>query len=129
MPLTLASTLGCACNTSGVRNEAVGAFRSLFCRGARVVVVLLRAPGFELQHTFCVPGVLMLGPWLWAALVGGLLAVPGAYKFFFFRWTPYSSLEFFVLLVPLFVALGCVKSRFRSFDAWVRCLQVVNGLY
>lgn len=48
---------------------------------------------------------------------------------FFFRWTPYSSLEFFLLLVPVFLLAGLLKSRCRSFEMWSNLLQILNLLF
>lgn len=70
-----------------------------------------------------------MAPWFWVLAFGGLLAVPGVMTFSILRWTPYSSLEFFVFLVPLFLLVGLAKPMFKSERAWIRGLQVLNVAY
>lgn len=66
---------------------------------------------------------------MWVAALGGLLAVPGATTFSILRWTPYSSLEFFFFLVPLFLLVGLAKPMFRSERNWIIGLNVLNLAY
>jgi len=45
------------------------------------------------------------------------------------RWTPYSSLEFFAVFVPLFLLLALCKRRLGSERNWVGALMLLNALF
>ncbi|MBX3021705.1 MAG: hypothetical protein KF799_08530 [Bdellovibrionales bacterium] len=70
-----------------------------------------------------------MGVWLAVAVLGGLLGWQGGASFSLLRWLPYSSLEFFVFLIPLFLAVGLLKSRLKSERVWLGLLQVLNAGY
>lgn len=48
---------------------------------------------------------------------------------FFFRWTPYSSLEFFLLLVPAFLLLALLRPLFRIESRWIAVIELANLLF
>lgn len=67
--------------------------------------------------------------WLLSAAIAVVLTLPFAREMFVFRLLPYSSLEFFILLVPIFLLAGLLKSRCKTLAAWSAVLQILNILY
>lgn len=67
--------------------------------------------------------------WLPVLFFGALLAIPEARQFFVLRWTPYSSLEFFLVMVPSFAAIGLFKGILKSERRWISALQIINLIY
>lgn len=66
---------------------------------------------------------------LFAAITAALMMIPGFADFSVLRWLPYSSLEFFVVFVPLAIVLHYSKRLFRSEQAWNFVLEICNVFY
>ena len=67
--------------------------------------------------------------WIPALVLAAVLTIPGARNFALLRWNPYAGLEFFLVLVPVFVAARLVKPYFKSAARWTDFLQLLNLLY
>ncbi len=62
-------------------------------------------------------------------LFGALLAVPEVQSWFWFRWVPFSSLEFFVFLIPAALVVRLTKPLLKSKTTWLTLLMVLNLAY
>ncbi|HMN67178.1 MAG TPA: hypothetical protein PKC28_01440, partial [Bdellovibrionales bacterium] len=64
-----------------------------------------------------------------ALMTAGLLFVPGAWEFSFLRWIPYSSYEFFIVMIPAALLMSAARGLFKSESLWTGALWLFNFVY